>query len=66
MRYRTLFVGVLEQETALSVGRSDDDTSLVDSPLCRDGSGALILRGQSLTGNLVATARKLVESCRGV
>ena len=46
MRYRTLFVGVLEQETALSVGGSDDDTSLVDSPLCRDGSGALICGGR--------------------
>jgi hypothetical protein len=57
--YRTLFTGTLVQDAALSVGGADPDLSLVDSSLSRDGQGRYVLRGQSLAGALIATARKL-------
>ncbi len=56
--YRTLFVGTLRQTTALSVG-GRDLPSVTDAPLCRDGRGRFTLRGQTLAGALVATARRL-------
>jgi CRISPR/Cas system CSM-associated protein Csm3 (group 7 of RAMP superfamily) len=56
--YRTLFVGTLEQESALTVGGSEG-FGAVDDPLCRDGAGRYTLRGTGLAGALVATARRL-------
>lgn len=56
--YRTLFVGKLVQESALSVG-GNRPIEEFDEPLCRDGLSRLTLRGDSLAGALVATARKL-------
>lgn len=60
--YRTLFVGTLVQESALSVGGTDDPYATVDSPLCRDGQGRFTLRGSSLAGALVATLRRLADN----
>ena len=57
--YRTLFIGTLLQTTALSVGGRDLPGSVTDAPLCRDGLNRFTLRGQSLAGALVATARQL-------
>ena len=59
--YRTLFVGTLVQESALTVGGSEGIGS-VDDPLCRDGAGQLTLRGSGLAGALVATARRLYRA----
>jgi len=56
--YRTLFVGTLRQTTALSVG-GRDLPSVTDAPLCRDGQQRFTLRGQTLAGALIATARRL-------
>lgn len=63
--YRTLFVGTLVQDSSLSVGGSNE-LSGVDDPLCRDGEGRFTLRGTSLAGALVATARKLGEVPREI
>lgn len=60
--YRTLFVADLVQDTALSTGGTDVLESTVDAPVCRDGRGRLTLRGESLGGALVATARRLHEN----
>lgn len=54
--YRTLFVGTLVQDSALSVGGTDT-LSGVDEPLCRDGNNRFTLRGTTLAGALIATAR---------
>lgn len=56
--YRTLFVGTLVQESALTVG-GGEPFGFVDDPLCRDGDGRFTLRGSGLAGALVATARRL-------
>lgn len=56
--YRTLFVGTLVQESALTVG-GGDAFGYVDELLCRDGDGRFTLRGSGLAGALVATARRL-------
>jgi len=58
--YRTLFVGMLRQTTAMSVG-GRDLISVTDAPLCRDGQGRFTLRGQTLAGALIASARRLGE-----
>jgi hypothetical protein len=57
--YRTLFIGTLIQTTALSVGGRDLPGSITDAPLCRDGRNRFTLRGQTLAGALIATARRL-------
>lgn len=57
--FRTLFVGTLRQISALSVGGRDTSASVTDAPLCRDGQNRFTLRGQTLIGALVATARRL-------
>ena len=57
--YRTLFLGTLRQKTALSVGGRDIPGSVADAPLCRDGQKRFTLRGQTLAGALIATARRL-------
>ena len=56
--YRTIFVGTLVQDSALSTGGTDT-LSGVDDPLCRDGEGRFTLRGTTLAGALIATARTL-------
>ncbi|RJP34721.1 MAG: hypothetical protein C4527_01665 [Candidatus Omnitrophota bacterium] len=57
--YRTLFVGKLIQQSSFSVGGNEGGGGSVDDPLCRDGKGRLTLRGSSLAGALIATARKI-------
>jgi CRISPR/Cas system CSM-associated protein Csm3 (group 7 of RAMP superfamily) len=56
--YRTLFVGTLVQDSALSTGGTDTLIG-VDDPLCRDGKDRFTLRGTTLAGALIATARTL-------
>ncbi len=56
--YRTLFVGELVQQSALTVG-GNRPHELADAPLARDGAGRATLRGTTLAGILLATARKL-------
>ena len=56
--YRTIFVGTLVQDSALSTGGTDT-LSGVDDPLCRDGEDRFTLRGTTLAGALIATARTL-------
>lgn len=56
--YRTVFVGTLCQESALSVGGNAGDGETAH-PFCRDGLGRPTLRGDGLAGALLATARKL-------
>lgn len=60
--YRTLFVGVLVQDSALSVGGTNDPFTTVDSAFCRDGRGRPTLRGSGLAGALVATLRRLTDN----
>ncbi len=59
--YITLFSGYLVQDSALSVGGNNDADGTVDDPLCRDGQGRFTLRGTTLAGALLATARKLYQ-----
>lgn len=58
--YRTLFVCSLRQETALSVGGTDDDGPW-DMGLARDGEGRIVLAGRTLAGGLLATARTFLD-----
>ncbi|UAA37401.1 hypothetical protein KIH87_11815 [Paraneptunicella aestuarii] len=55
--YRTLFVGKLVQKSEFSTGGADAQTT-IDMPVLRDGQGRFILRGTSLAGALIDTARK--------
>ncbi len=59
--YRIIFHGTLTQESALSIGGNDGAGSKVDMPMARDGQGRLVLRGESITGAMVSTARKLFK-----
>ncbi|EDN68995.1 protein of unknown function DUF324 [Beggiatoa sp. PS] len=59
--YITLFTGELVQDSALSVGGNGESGGTVDDPLCRDGKGRATLRGTTLAGALIATARKLYQ-----
>lgn len=58
--YCTLFVGTLEQESALSVGGNQPHARF-DDVLCRDGKDRPTLRGQGLAGALLRTARTLFQ-----
>lgn len=58
--YRTIFTGNLIQESALSVG-GNGPSGIVDSPCCVDGLGRPTLRGTTLAGALISTARKIFE-----
>ena len=62
--YRTIFTGNLVQQSALSVG-GNEPSGVVDSPCCSDGLGRPTLRGTTLAGALIATARKIVEKLPG-
>lgn len=57
--YRTLVFATLVQESALSVG-GNRPHGLVDSPLARDGRGRPVLRGSTLAGCFIASARNIV------
>ena len=59
--YRTVFVCTLKQLTAMSVGGRDDISSGADLSVGFDGDNQLVLRGTSLAGDLIATARTLVK-----
>lgn len=59
--YRLLFWCELEQQTALSVGGTDEPDSTSDMPLCRDGLQRVVLRGRSVAGALLATVRTLTN-----
>ena len=54
--YRTLIFARIVQESALTVGGYRPHP-LVDSPLARDGKGRPVLRGSTLAGCFIATAR---------
>lgn len=57
--YRTLIFAEIVQESALTVGGNTPHT-LVDSPLARDGRNRAVLRGTTLAGCFIATARAIV------
>jgi CRISPR/Cas system CSM-associated protein Csm3 (group 7 of RAMP superfamily) len=57
--YRTLFLGRLVQDSALSIGGVEEGLSSVDSPFCRDGQAQFTIRGSGLAGALLATLRRL-------
>ena len=56
--YCTLVFARIVQESALSVG-GNQPHDLVDSPLARDGKGRPVLRGSTLAGCFIASARAL-------
>lgn len=56
--YRTLVFARLVQESALNVG-GNQPHQLVDVPLARDGLGRPVLRGSTLAGCFIATAKAL-------
>lgn len=56
--YRTLVFARIVQESALSIG-GNQPHGLVDSPLARDGQGRPVIRGSTLAGCFIATARAL-------
>jgi CRISPR/Cas system CSM-associated protein Csm3 (group 7 of RAMP superfamily) len=55
--YRTLIFARLIQESALSVG-GNRPHAIVDMPLARDGLGRPVLRGTTLAGLFIASARE--------
>lgn len=57
-RYRTLVFARIVQESAFSIG-GNQPHGLVDSPLARDGQGRPVIRGSTLAGCFIATARAL-------
>lgn len=59
--YRTLVFAELVQESPLTVG-GNAPHELVDLPLARDGAGRPTLRGSTLAGNFIATARAIAGS----
>lgn len=59
--YRTLVFAKLVQESALTVG-GNTPHELVDLPLARDGAGRPTLRGSTLAGTFIATARAIAGS----
>ncbi len=56
--YRTLIFAEIVQESALAVG-GNQPHGLVDTPLARDGSHRPVLRGSTLAGSFIATARRI-------
>ena len=56
--YRTLVFARIVQESALSVG-GNRPHGLVDSPLARDGKNRPVLRGSTLAGCFIASARAI-------
>lgn len=59
--YRTVFVCELVQTSSLSIGGSDDG-GLGDMPMLRDANGDLVIRGASIAGALVSTAKVVFGS----
>lgn len=56
--YRTLVFARIVQESPLSVG-GNRPHEMVDDPLARDGLGRPVIRGSTLAGCFIATARAL-------
>lgn len=56
--YCTLFSGILTQESAMVVA-GDAGRSPVDHSIARDGQGRPTLKGRTLAGALIASARKI-------
>lgn len=56
--YRTLVFARIVQESALSIG-GNQPHDLVDLPLARDGQARPVIRGSTLAGCFIATARAL-------
>lgn len=59
--YKLLIKGKLIQKTAFSIGGNMPDNPSVDMPLAKDGSGRYTIRGSSLAGAFIATARQLYK-----
>ncbi len=57
--YRTLITGELVQESALTVG-GNRPHELVDIPLAKDGAGRPVIRGSTLAGVFIHTARNFL------
>ncbi len=58
--YRYLIHGTLVQKTPLNSGGNQQDANdKTDQPLAKDGAGRYTLRGSSLAGAMIATARQL-------
>lgn len=58
MNYRTLIFANLVQESALTTGGNQPHL-MVDLPLARDGCGRPVIRGSTLAGCFIATARAI-------
>lgn len=58
MIYRTLIFAKLVQESALTTGGNQPHL-MVDLPLARDGRGRPVIRGSTLAGCFIATARAI-------
>ncbi|WP_240098346.1 RAMP superfamily CRISPR-associated protein [Thermomonas flagellata] len=56
--YRTLVFARIVQESALGIG-GNRPHDLVDIPLARDGQGRPVIRGSTIAGCFIATARAL-------
>lgn len=56
--YRTIVFAEIVQESALAVG-GNQPHGLVDTPLARDGNNRPVLRGSTLAGCFIATARRI-------
>lgn len=64
-KYKLLISGTLVQKTAFSTGgnrHESDDNSDIDNLLAKDGKDRYTLRGASLAGAFLATAKQLVDS----
>ena len=63
--YKLLISGTLVQQTAFSTGGNrleTDNNSDIDNLLAKDGKGRYTLRGTSLAGAFLATAKQLLDS----
>lgn len=57
--YKTIFVGELVQDSAMSIGGTSGEGGYVDDPMARDGQNRLTLWGTTQAGALIDTVRKL-------
>ncbi len=60
--YKLLIKGELVQTTAFSTGGAEETDSPLDLPMARNRNGRLILRGSSLAGAFIATAKELFHA----
>ena len=59
--YKLLIKGELVQRTAFSTIGPEETDSPLDMPMAKNGKGELTLRGSSLAGAFIATARELFD-----